>query len=403
MWQRQTVTTVQQHIQVLAAEQRSVDEQSPPAQPRGATSLVRRPQQSSWPCPMKRKLAGPASTVGRGPAMRHGISEARLPELEDMAGPNAVLDDERRQRPAALGERPSLPATVAQLSARLEGACKRPAGKSARPSGKLQPWLAKQGLDRFAGPVEAPAYPDRTGVGKRRWMPCCASAWAALEVSPPGHAARLCQGRPCRPNWRFSACRQPLLPEASLNAAAPVVTCCSCHDAGHKACPHARLAARHLHRHPRWKRRWPLREQLAARRVPSSPQVWPCVCRGARRERSTRQDSEQAGLLARAQEIEHLDKEVSVRTGHHCRRSPVHGPGPCRKRPMLMACQRLVSVPPRAQATQAQSQAPCAAGRNHAPGRNRLNKPAMRRDADRRRPGRGRCPAGRAAGAPHHR
>ncbi len=137
--QRALVAQVQQQIQVLAADRRNVDEQA-------RQLLARRERLGAE----RRGLATPdlalladlkQQTTAANEAKE--LAEARLHELSDEV---PLLDDARRQRQldanAQLGRQ-------SDLSARLEAL--RALQEKVQTEGKLQPWLAKHGLDGLPG------------------------------------------------------------------------------------------------------------------------------------------------------------------------------------------------------------------------------------------------------------
>ena len=137
--QRTLVAQVQQQIQVLAADRRNVDEQA-------RQLLARRERLSAE----RRGLATPdlalladlkQQTAAANEAKE--LAEARLHELSEEV---PLLDEARRQRQldanAQLGRQ-------SDLSARLEAL--RALQEKVQTEGKLQPWLAKHGLDGLPG------------------------------------------------------------------------------------------------------------------------------------------------------------------------------------------------------------------------------------------------------------
>ncbi|MCA6216258.1 chromosome segregation protein SMC [Ideonella sp. B7] len=137
--QRAVVAQVQQQIQVLAAESRNIDEQS-----RGLRS--RRERLAGE----RQGLAAPDSE--RLTALREDLAmaeeasaeaEARLQELGEQL---PTLDEQRRSQ-QALVNRES--AKQADLTARLEAL--RALQDKVQTEGKLKPWLAKHGLDGLQG------------------------------------------------------------------------------------------------------------------------------------------------------------------------------------------------------------------------------------------------------------
>ena len=137
--QRGQVNQVQQQIQVLAADSRNVEEQS-----RGQRGRRERLHAE------RKTLAAP--DLQRLDALRqqraeadetHAVAEGRLHALQDQA---PVLEDQRRAgQQAANAEAGKLADIAARLSALRALQDKLQSG------GKLKPWLAKHGLDGLAG------------------------------------------------------------------------------------------------------------------------------------------------------------------------------------------------------------------------------------------------------------
>ena len=137
--QRNVVANVQQQIQVLAAESRSVDEQR--------RQFVARRERLAGE---KQQLAAPETA--RLEALKaqfasaeeaQGVADARLHELTEQA---PALDEERRAQQEQVNTEA---AKHADLSARLEAL--RALQEKVQTEGKLKPWLAKHGLDGLRG------------------------------------------------------------------------------------------------------------------------------------------------------------------------------------------------------------------------------------------------------------
>ena len=137
--QRAEVTQVQQQIQVLAAESRSLDEQLRQAQQR-SERLGGERAQLALPDPERlQQLQRDSAALSEG----HEVAEAQLHELGEQV---QALDEQRRtQAQAAAGEASRL----AELTARLEAL--RALQDKVQSSGRLKPWLAKHGLDSLQG------------------------------------------------------------------------------------------------------------------------------------------------------------------------------------------------------------------------------------------------------------
>ena len=137
--QRAAVTLVQQQIQVLAAESRSVEEQS--------RQLVARRERlagehQALVSPDAQRLATLREQSAAADAARDA-SEARLHEWQEQL---PQLDAQRREAQAGVARDAGM---LTDLSARL-GALRALQDK-VQTEGKLKPWLGKHGLDGLAG------------------------------------------------------------------------------------------------------------------------------------------------------------------------------------------------------------------------------------------------------------
>ncbi|MGR4869818.1 chromosome segregation protein SMC [Variovorax sp. LARHSF232] len=137
--QRGAVVQVQQQIQVLAADQRNIDDQ--------VRQLTLRAERLDTD---KRALAAPDEAKLQDmqeqfAAAQEAASEAdaRLHELQESV---PQLDDARRERQQQVNTES---ARHAELSARLEAL--RALQEKVKTDGKLAPWLAKHGLDGLQG------------------------------------------------------------------------------------------------------------------------------------------------------------------------------------------------------------------------------------------------------------
>jgi chromosome segregation protein len=137
--QRGEVTQVQQQIQVLAAESRSIEEQARALRARRERLAAERQQLAT---PDLQKLAELRQRSAQADAAKDEI-EARLAELSDAV---PELDEQRRAQQAVLNRDQS---RQADLTARLEAL--RALQEKVQTEGKLKPWLAKHGLDGLAG------------------------------------------------------------------------------------------------------------------------------------------------------------------------------------------------------------------------------------------------------------
>lgn len=137
--QRQQVVQVQQQIQVLAAESRALDEQ--------ARSLRQRRERLDA---QKAQLNLPDSSQLDALRDRSAEADAQLEDaqgrVEDLGEREPGLDQARRES-AETAQREA--AKLAQLVARLEAL--RALQEKVQTEGKLGPWLAKQGLEHLQG------------------------------------------------------------------------------------------------------------------------------------------------------------------------------------------------------------------------------------------------------------
>ncbi|MFM8770051.1 MAG: chromosome segregation protein SMC [Rubrivivax sp.] len=137
--QRAAAGQVQQQIQVLAAESRSIEEQSRQLQ-------GRRDKLSGERHGLARPDLGRLDELKRdaeAAAQHHAVAEARLHELQDEV---PQLDEQRRAQQEAANREA---ARQSELAARLEAL--RALQEKVQTEGKLKPWLAKHGLDSLQG------------------------------------------------------------------------------------------------------------------------------------------------------------------------------------------------------------------------------------------------------------
>ncbi len=137
--QRASVGQVQQQIQVLAADQRSIEEQA-----RQFTTRRERlsADRNALAAPDEARLLNLQSQLDQAQETA-SIAEARLHELQETV---PQLDDNRRQQQQAVNTES---ARQADLSARMEAL--KALQEKVKTDGKLQPWLAKHGLDSMQG------------------------------------------------------------------------------------------------------------------------------------------------------------------------------------------------------------------------------------------------------------
>jgi chromosome segregation protein len=137
--QRTAVVQVQQQIHVLAAEQRSIEEQSRQLNQRRERLVA---DQRALAVPDEARLTQLQQELAEAQESA-AMAEARLHELQDMV---PQLDEDRRARQQAVNTES---ARLAELSARSDAL--KALQEKVRTDGKLVPWLAKHGLDGLQG------------------------------------------------------------------------------------------------------------------------------------------------------------------------------------------------------------------------------------------------------------
>jgi chromosome segregation protein len=137
--QRGGVTQVQQQIQVLAAEQRNIEEQSRQLGARRERLITDR---NALSAPDEARLLNLQEQLEAAQEANQ-IADARLQELQESV---PVLDEARRNQQQAVNDES---AKQADLSARLEAL--KALQEKVKTDGKLQPWLAKHGLGHLQG------------------------------------------------------------------------------------------------------------------------------------------------------------------------------------------------------------------------------------------------------------
>lgn len=290
--QRQQVVQVQQQIQVLAAEQRSINEQTRQHESR----LERlRNDRNALATPDEARLQQVSAQYEDAAEMAE-MAEAALMELQDSV---PQLDDERRQRQQALNHET---ARQAELAARMEAL--KALQEKVKTDGKLQPWLAKHGLDGLQGlwtriAVE-PGWENALEAALRERM-------GALEISRLDMVRGfLGAGAKDAPPARLAFYSKP---EGSVslssNGLPLMAELLRVGDAGLKALLTEWLAGCYTAQS--------LDEALSHRAQLKAGETIYVPTGHAVTAHSVSffaQDSEQSGLLARAQEIEHLEKEL---------------------------------------------------------------------------------------------
>ncbi len=290
--QRASVTQVQQQIQVLAAEQRSIEEQS-----RGLNTRRERlnADKNALAAPDEARLNQLEEQWQAAQAIQEE-ADARLHDLQEQV---PGLDDERRQRQQTLN---SESARLAELSARLEAL--RALQEKVKTDGKLRPWLAQHGLDSLAGlwsklHIET-GWENALEAALRERM-------GALEVSRldmvRGFLGHQSQDAPPAKLVFYSPPAGAAAAQAPVAGFTPLAARLRLNDAGLQA-----LLGEWLH----GCFTAPTLEDALAQRDQLAPGQQVFVASGhvvtAHSVGFYAPDSEQAGLLARAQEIENLEK-----------------------------------------------------------------------------------------------
>ncbi|WP_101048872.1 chromosome segregation protein SMC [Macromonas nakdongensis] len=292
--QRSAVGQVQQAIQVLAAEQRGIEEQSRQLQLRRERLHSER---QATAAPDEARLADVTAEL-------HAAQEAQAEadaRLEDLEALEPKLDAARR---AAQARANAEGQTHAELAARLDAL--KALQDKLKSDGKLQPWLAKHGLDGL-GPLWSrlhtePGWENALESALRERM-------AALEVSRLELVRALAGDAPPAKLAFFSLPLAGGTPAAATHGLPPLTQRLRLHDAALQALLadwlHGCFAASGLD------------EALAARAdlLPGQAIYTPAGhCVTPHHVGFYAPDSEQAGLLARAQEIDNLDKQLRAQT-----------------------------------------------------------------------------------------
>ena len=293
--QRAAVVQVQQQIGVLAAEQRSIDEQSRQLDVREERLLTDR---NALAAPDETHLEQLREELQAAQEAAE-MAEARHAELQDAV---PQLDEDRRTRQQAVNTES---ARQADLSARLEAL--KALQEKVKTDGKLQPWLARHGLDGLQGlwsriHIE-PGWENALEAALRERLG--ALEVGRLEMVRGFLGAGGTDAPPARLAFYSPAGAEAAAAGSALPA--PLSALLRVSDGGLRAvlvdwlqgCSTA-----------------PSLEDALARRAQAQLQPGEVVYVPSGHAVSAHgvtfyaPDSEQSGLLARAQEIEHLEKEV---------------------------------------------------------------------------------------------
>ncbi len=284
--QRSSVAQVQQQIQVLAADQRNIEEQS--------RNLNARQERLSAD---KNALAAPddvrLNNLKEQLQEAQALAEITAAQLEELQAHVPVLDEARRTAQQAVNAEQS---KQADLSARLEAL--KALQEKVQTDDKLKPWLAKHGLDGLQ------ALWSRIHI-EAGWEHALESAlrerMASLEVSRLG-IVRAFQTDAPPAKLAFYTAPSASAPDAQGNLPR-LSDLLRLNDAGQKALLTDWLNG--CFTAPNLDEALAKRSSLAAGQViyvPSGHAI------SAHSVSFYAQDNAQSGLLARAQEIENLDK-----------------------------------------------------------------------------------------------
>lgn len=290
--QRTSVSQVQQQIQVLAAEQRSIDEQTRQLQQRHERLSTDR---NALAAPDDARLQSLQAQLAQADEAA-AVADARLHELQDSV---PRLDDARRTQQETVNTEA---AKQADLSARMEAL--KALQEKVKTDGKLQPWLAKHGL----GDLQALWTKLHIEQG---WENALEAAlrerMGALEVSRLDMVKAFGNDAPPA-KLAFYSAPQAAAPEKTggLQRLADLLRV---NDAGLKAVLVDWLQGCYVAQS--------FEEALAQRTQLQAGETLYVKSGHAVTAHSVSfyaQDSEQAGLLARAQEIENLEKQLRAQS-----------------------------------------------------------------------------------------
>ena len=294
--QRGSVGQVQQQIQVLAAEQRSTEEQSRQLNQRRERLQTDRNALAS---PDEARLTQLQEQLAEAEA----AAEESHARLEDLQSQVPMLDEDRRHRQQVVNDES---ARLADLSARIDAL--KALQEKVRTDGKLKPWLSKHGMEGLEGLW------SRIHI-ESGWENALESALreklGALEVSRLDMVRAFASDAPPAKLSFFSAPSAATSPARSglPTGCRALADLLRVNDAGLAALLGDWLqgcyTAPNLDDAMAWRSQMQHGEVLY---VPAGHAVT------AHSVSFYAQDSEQAGLLARAQEIENLEKQVRAQT-----------------------------------------------------------------------------------------
>lgn len=290
--QRGNVAQVQQHIQVLAAEQRSIEEQFRQLSTRQERLDADR---NALAAPDEARLQQLQDQLEQAQELTT-VANARLEELQELV---PARDEARRTQQVEVNAQST---RQADLAARMEAL--KALQEKVKTDGKLQPWLARHGLESLQGLW------SRIHV-EQGWENALEAALrerlSALEVSRLELVRAFANDAPPAKLAFFSppaaALPQPASPLPRLSDLLRI------HDAGQQAVLADWLQGCYTSQS--------FEDALLAR---SGLRPGECIyvksghCVSSHSVSFYAQDSEQAGLLARAQEIENLEKQLRAQS-----------------------------------------------------------------------------------------
>nr|WP_225224127.1 chromosome segregation protein SMC [Limnohabitans radicicola] len=294
--QRGSVVQVQQQIQVLAAEQRNTEEQSRQLNQRRERLQADR---NALAAPDEQRLAQLSEQLAETEAAA-AESNARLQELQEQV---PQLDEDRRHRQQVVNDES---ARLADLTARLEAL--KALQEKVRTDGKLKPWLSKHGMEGLEGLW------SRIHI-ESGWENALESALreklSALEVSRLDMVrAFAADAPPAKLSFFTPPTAGTAAPRTGLPAGCRALSdLLRVSDAGLSALLGDWLQG--CYTAPSMDDALSWRTQLHAGEVLF---VQPGHAVTAHSVSFYAQDSEQAGLLARAQEIENIEKQLRAQT-----------------------------------------------------------------------------------------
>jgi chromosome segregation protein len=288
--QRTAVAQVQQQIQVLAADQRNIEEQS-----RNLTLRRERlhADKNALASPDEQRLVNLTAQLATASEAK-AVAEARLHELQESL---PQLDEDRRKKQTALNQES---AKNADLSARVEAL--KALQDKVKTDGKLKPWLQKHGLDSLAAlwtklHIEQGWEQALEAALRERMM--------SLEVGKLETVRAFAQDAPPA-KLAFYSAPQAGAPEKA-STLPKLVDLLRVNDAGLKALLSSWLHGCYTAQS--------VEDALAAREKLQAGEVIYVKsghCVSPYSVSFYAQDSEQAGLLARAQEIENIEKQLKA-------------------------------------------------------------------------------------------